>query len=87
VLTLVIDPRDSSKLYAIVRGRVLKSADEWQTWTGTNGELGSAWALAIDPRESSTLYALATGGIFKTTDAGANWSRKPTPSTLVYGDH
>jgi photosystem II stability/assembly factor-like uncharacterized protein len=86
VLTLVIDPRDSSKLYAIVRGRVLKSTDEGLTWTSTSGELGSAWALAIDPRESSTLYTLAMGGIFKTTDAGASWSRKPTPSTLVYGD-
>ena len=87
VQTLVIDPHDSSKLYAIVRGKVLKSGDEGLTWTGTSGDLGSAWALAIDPRESSTLYALVTGGIFKTTNAGANWSRKSTPSTLVYGDH
>jgi photosystem II stability/assembly factor-like uncharacterized protein len=75
VSALVIDPSDSSKLYAVDLGTVVKSTDGGQSWTNTGTGPGIS-ALAIDPRSTSTLYAMSSTAILKTTDGGTTWSPK-----------
>ena len=61
VTALVIDPSDSSRLYAIAHGTVLKSTDAGRSWSSTGLGQSSASALAIDPQNTSTLYAITAG--------------------------
>jgi photosystem II stability/assembly factor-like uncharacterized protein len=84
---LVINPSDSSNLYAIANGEVVKSADGGQNWTSTGLGLNSASALAIDPKATSTLYAITGNSIFKTTNGGASWSPKTSglPASIQNG--
>ena len=76
VRLLVIDPTNSSTLYAGTDGGVMKSTDRGASWQPiVNGLTSlSVFALAIDPADSSTLYAgTFRGGAFRSTDSGANW--------------
>src|SRR5262245_36556992 len=73
---LVIDPRNSSKIYAIARNGVVKSTNGGATWAGANTGLPSSYlaSLAIDPFVPSTLYAVAYNNLFKSSDEGESWS-------------
>jgi photosystem II stability/assembly factor-like uncharacterized protein len=76
VSALVINPSDSSILYAVAHGTVVKSMDGGESWTVTGFGLSSAFGLVIDPQNTSTVYAIADSAIFKTTDGGASWTAK-----------
>jgi photosystem II stability/assembly factor-like uncharacterized protein len=83
VTSLAVDPGDSSTLYVIANGTVLKSVDGGQSWTNASAGVFSATSLAIDPQNGSVLYAGAQGGLFKTTDGAMSWQALGAPlSTL-----
>ena len=83
----VIDPRNSSTLYAATQqfdecgGETLhKSVDGGQSWVDFTFEsLGAAAPclldLVIDPQNPATLYAaFQRTGVFKSVDGGASWT-------------
>ena len=86
--TLVIDPKNSSTLYAIIVTRVgttadyyvIKSTNGGTSWNQTSWNQLSwkAYALAIDPTNSSILYASTTAGLMKSTDGGVTWNPSGT---------
>jgi photosystem II stability/assembly factor-like uncharacterized protein len=80
VTALVIDPRNTSTVFAWVGGNgVFKSTDGGASWSAASSGLpaqpfGLSF-LAIDPQAPSTLYAGKSGiGVFKSTDGGATWN-------------
>jgi len=83
VLSLALDPTDTSVVYAgtgaFVGGGqgVYKSADGGETWSPANrGMLDyRITALAVDPAHPQTIYAGADSGeFFKSTDGGQTWN-------------
>jgi photosystem II stability/assembly factor-like uncharacterized protein len=80
VVTLVIDPQNTSTLYAWIAFygvSVFKSTDGGTSWSPAGSglppfgvDLLEAPGLVIDPQHSETLYATA-GKVYKTTDGGA----------------
>ena len=90
--TLVMDPKNSSTLYAIIVTKVgttidyyvIKSTNGGTSWTKLTWK---AYALAIDPTNSSILYASTTGGLQKSTDGGGTWTPAGTglPPTQPLG--
>jgi photosystem II stability/assembly factor-like uncharacterized protein len=69
-ITVLVDPRDSSKLYAAadVHG-VFKSGDGGETWRRLfQDDLERFYALAINPKNPSTVYAGAASGVFRSND-------------------
>lgn len=75
-LSVAVDPRNSSTLYARGGDGVLKSTDGGATWNASNSGLPAMLvaALAIDSQAPATIYAAGHGGVFKSTDGGANWT-------------
>jgi photosystem II stability/assembly factor-like uncharacterized protein len=75
VHSLVIDPTDSSRLFALTRNGVVKSANGGATWAAANTGLPAGYiaSLAIDPFTPSTLYAGTYKGLFKSTNEGESW--------------
>lgn len=58
ILQLLVDPVDSSIIYANTTGGFFKSENRGKNWIAANTGLPSvALYLAIDPKNSSTLYA------------------------------
>jgi photosystem II stability/assembly factor-like uncharacterized protein len=77
VHSLVIDPTDSSKIYALARNGIVRSTNGGITWVGANKGLPASYftLLAIDPLNPSTLYAGATYvNLFRSTDRGESWT-------------
>lgn len=80
---IVIDPQNSSTLYAATGEGVMKSRDGGQTWAPSGLAGSHIEALVIDPRTPSTLFARASNGgqdyspgaVYKTVDGGAQWTR------------
>jgi photosystem II stability/assembly factor-like uncharacterized protein len=78
---ILIDPRDSSTLYAWNGMGIYKSTDRGANWDtldlGLSGRtrIDSVDGVIIDPQNPSTLYAVISGhGILKSSDGGASWS-------------
>ncbi len=94
-LTLVIDPKEPSTLYAGSDYDIYKSVDGGSTWRVASHDIrgyGYVRALALDPLDPATLYASTfewgsnVYPIFKSTDAGSTWrslSYLPTVSALA----
>jgi photosystem II stability/assembly factor-like uncharacterized protein len=78
VRSLVVDPNNSSTIYAGTDRGIVKSTNGGASWIGANTglTLTNSWIsmLAIDPVTSSALYAVTFGGLFKSTDGGASWN-------------
>jgi len=86
VYSMVIDPLQSSILYAAVGGKgMIKSTDQGATWKPvlvgeSNLEVRS---LAIDPRDSKTLYiGTKNDGVWVSRDAGVRWSKNESLPVL-----
>ncbi len=101
VYTLVIDPANSSKLYAGCGTGLFKSIDGAALWTQV-GSIFNIHDIVIDPKTPSTLYAVTDGGdqVQKSVDGGKTWTQLSgldlvsgavlavdpvTPSTLYAG--
>jgi photosystem II stability/assembly factor-like uncharacterized protein len=77
VHSLVIDPTDSSKIYALARNEIVRSTDGGITWVAANKGLPASYftLLAMDPFNPSTLYAgAAYANLFRSTDRGESWT-------------
>jgi len=81
VISLAIDPQNSSIVYAVTNQGVFKSTDGAATWNGAefnfpNDSAGQVriTSLLIAPQNSNLLYATSNKGVFKTTDGGASWT-------------
>lgn len=82
VISLVIDPQDSSTAYAGTWSGLFKTTDGGVSWNAappglTTPGIAPIGALAINAQNSKTIYASSTGpqaGVYKTTDGAANWS-------------
>jgi photosystem II stability/assembly factor-like uncharacterized protein len=70
VSKVLIDPTNSSILYAASSQGIYKSSDRGATWQLTSGSAGD---LAIDPSNPSVLYGASGDGIFKSTNGGEDW--------------
>jgi len=74
---LVIDPRNSTTLYAASPTGLYKSQDAGATFKLANPEWEgiSVEALSLDPRNPLTVYAAVPGlGVFRSPDGGVSWS-------------
>jgi hypothetical protein len=73
---LVIDPQNTSTVYAATGNGVFKSTDRGASWRAASAGLPGPFveSLVIDPQNTTTLYALIDGyGLFKTTNGGTSW--------------
>src|SRR5262245_9628838 len=77
VNSIVVDPQDSSTVYAASSTGVFKSSDGGTTWRygGLTGWVVTG--LAIDPERPATIYAWGPGDLFKSLDAGVSWNQVP----------
>jgi photosystem II stability/assembly factor-like uncharacterized protein len=92
---LVINPLQTSTLYAVTFDGVFKTTTSGRRWRSVMNGLGSMVVrdLAIDPRAPSTLYAVAenhdddedVGEVYKTTDAGESWHAITPRSDTAFG--
>ena len=79
VYALVIDPQNSSVLYAGTNQGIYKSADAGKSWALSNNGLPvstvSTYELGIAPGVPGAIYAAVfLNGVFKSTNGAATWS-------------
>jgi photosystem II stability/assembly factor-like uncharacterized protein len=84
VLSIVVDPQDSSIVYAATRVGLFKSHNHGANWA-ISGLIGYVVdRLAVDPHDSNTIYASTNGhtdqdtspsNLFKSSDGGRTWSQ------------
>lgn len=76
ILSLAIDPRISTTLYAGTPDGVYRSVNSGTTWTATTATSPrDVLSLAIDPATPATLYAgTLEEGVFRSRDSGATWT-------------
>jgi len=82
VLSVVVDPQNSSRVYASTPVGLFKSYDRGATWTNS-GLIGYVVGLlAIDPHDSNSIYAVTLGhndqdtiqyNVFNSRDGGTTW--------------
>ncbi len=83
---LVVDPADSTLLYAGARAGLFTSADAGLTWTQRRS--ARCWSISVHPSGGSTeVMAGCADGLFRSTDSGATWSAVtlagvPTPAGI-----
>src|SRR5947209_12664211 len=92
ITALVIDPQNTSTVYAATGNGVFKTTDKGASWTAANAGLPAdlIQAVVIDPQNTGTLYAsILSHGVFKSKDGGVSWnpagSGLPTYSSDVTG--
>lgn len=80
VRQIMIDPTNTSTLYANTDGGLFKSTDGGSSWRFLrSGASSFITSIAIDPTNSSILYAAlffapGGGGVDKSTDGGKTWA-------------
>ncbi len=81
----VLDPANSSVLYAGSAAGMVRSIDGGSTWFAINygllsgdGRLPEVRTILISPSDSRVLYVLTSAGFFRTMNAGSLW--QPTGS-------
>jgi photosystem II stability/assembly factor-like uncharacterized protein len=81
-LSVTVDPRDSTLLYAASAGNLYRSAtgaDSWDRMAHQPGSGAGTAGIAVDPTDSAVLYAgVAYGtmaGVHRSSDRGATWNR------------
>ena len=78
--TIIVDPADSSVVYAAAKNGVWRSANGGLDWTlGTGSNAGDARSLVLDrtsPAGNRILYAgIDKQGVYQSTDGGQNWTQ------------
>lgn len=78
VLSLAVDPKTPSILYAGTETGLFRSSDAGASWSAINDGLTNVMVtdVAVDPVTTSNVYAVTRypGGVFKSTDSGRSWS-------------
>ena len=70
----MLDPTNSSLLYAGTGDGLFRSTNGGETWDRYEAGGGSVHALAVDPARPSTLYAGSGEGLYSSSDGGSTWS-------------
>lgn len=78
--TIVVDPANSSVVYAAAKNGVWRSVNGGLDWTlGTGSNVGDARSLVLDrtsPAGNRILYAgIDRQGVYQSTDGGQNWTQ------------
>jgi photosystem II stability/assembly factor-like uncharacterized protein len=71
---LIVDPENSSVLYASVDTGIYKSSNGGTSWTPTATGPANVTALAINPNNTAMIYAGCRSGIYLSTDSGTSWA-------------
>jgi photosystem II stability/assembly factor-like uncharacterized protein len=77
VNVLMLDPTNSSILYAGTSMGLFKTIDDGATWSAIKTGLAASTpitALAIDPNRSVVYLGASEGGVFKSIDGGTRWT-------------
>jgi photosystem II stability/assembly factor-like uncharacterized protein len=80
VTSLVIDPSNTSVLYAIGAGALFASSDAGATWRLLYGGISSG-ALTIDPRDSRHLFLSTGKALVESRNSGLSWTELAVPQT------
>lgn len=77
VISLALDPRTPTTLYAGTTDGLFLSRDGARTWRRAGPTLAgqSVFTLAVDPRRPGHVYAGATRGPYRSPDGGEHWER------------
>lgn len=89
VLSLALDPSDSTRLYAgSARGSIFRSADGGGSWRAASlpfaGVLAEVRDLVVDPLTPSIVHAATSAGVFKSADSGVTWAPTRLQGRAVY---
>ncbi len=76
---LALDPRNSSRIYAVGRTGFAASSDGGATWTADLTSPASGGAIAVSPSEPALILA-SGAGIVRSRDGGATWQTAFAPS-------
>ena len=73
---MIVDPRDSSTVYAGGPPGVFKSNNGGESWTASNTGLTglNAIGLSVDPFDSRHVFAWSPTQAFESSDAAATWT-------------
>lgn len=73
--TLVIDPKDHQRLYAMSNYKLYESVNGGDTWQIVNDQLdlGDVLSARITPTSPPTLFVGTKDGMFKSQDGGRTW--------------
>ena len=76
VNSLVMDPGNSSSLYAGSTRGLFKTTNGADNWVKIQGGMGETFVavLLVHPASHSTLFAGTQNGVYKTTDGGEHWT-------------
>ncbi len=75
IVFLQIDPKNSDRLYAGVRGLGLwSSADRGEKWSATGLKTGTHQCLSFDPTSDQIMYLASGNQIRKSVDQGKTWA-------------
>jgi photosystem II stability/assembly factor-like uncharacterized protein len=76
VLSVAVDPYDSTVIYIATPYGVYKSIDDGQHWTGKTRGVKKWYVdeIILDWRDHRTLYAAAEDDLYRSTDGGESWS-------------
>lgn len=75
VLSIAIDPHNSSLVYVVENYRIYRSTNKGEKWIKAYAVDGDAiLGLALDIQSPSTVYSWTHNQLFKSTDRGQTWS-------------
>lgn len=88
IVDLIVDPLNSSTIYASTEQGLFKSMDDDGNWVrrikGLPNDGAFARILAIDPGDSDRLYALEASELFMSSNGGKSWDASgPSGSTIL----
>ena len=69
---LMMDPTDSSTMFAVTTVGILKTTDGWATWT--NVQSGSFRDIEFKPGNTSIMYASTENTFYRSTNSGSSFS-------------
>jgi len=75
VNTLIVDPVNTSTVYAGTTKGLFKTTNEAESWTRIGESLPDQYVscIAVHPGQPTTLYAGGRAGVQKSTDGGKTW--------------
>lgn len=69
---LIIDPSNTSTLYAATHAGIFKTTDGAASWNSIR--TGKFYDIEMKPGDNTTLYAGDSTGVIKTTNSGGSWA-------------
>ncbi|HEY3840709.1 MAG TPA: hypothetical protein VGL72_29255 [Bryobacteraceae bacterium] len=80
VMSIAIDPRNSSVIFAGTTHLPWKTADGGKTWHSIHAGMSDdsdVFSIRVDQRNSQRVYASACSGIYGSSSSGETWAKLP----------